>query len=86
MCFGVEVKYTRRDIIISELNHVFTCAYCKKDVYKKVTVCPYCTCKIGHPDCITTNKCPICEEVFDISLIKGKFLYRSSSLHKIPVK
>lgn len=67
MCFSVDVKYTPSRIIMCNLNYIMACTYCKKDVSKKVYVCPYCTCKLGHLDCITNNTCPFCEEWFELS-------------------
>jgi hypothetical protein len=67
MCFGIEVKHTRRTIIMTELEYIVNCKYCEKNVYETVVMCPYCTCKIGHPTCITNNKCPVCEEYFEIN-------------------
>jgi hypothetical protein len=67
MCFSIDIKGTPRLIIVKELDYIIICKYCEKNVYKKVYVCPYCTCKIGHPECIIPldiYKCPICEEEF----------------------
>jgi uncharacterized CHY-type Zn-finger protein len=78
MCFGIKVNYTRREISISELHDTFICKYCKKKVYETVIICPYCTCKLGHTDCITNTKCPICKEEFDIGCLKKRIFKHKS--------